>query len=340
MVTRPEMGITFVVLFLLTSPLLGCYEPQVPRDVLNADCEIIQTADSTFFGTIRSIVHDSDKWYLCDDTAQTVLVIEHSMDELIRRIGGSGEGPGEFQSCRSVYVRGDSVYVYDARNQRLQVFDAEGRYAGGITTERLNPGFVVSSNGTLFASMDFSNPPLARLTRSGNIEHKFGSILIPSESEIQNQLRSKRHIKLLPDGRLLTVGVSYPVVEIVDTDGNVDTALDLSTLPLFERAVEESTSRWRRDGIENLTVTVIKDVAVVDDDILLLVWEGPEAYHHVLRISIQEWAPVEYYDIRDPAGHPLSWPYALALSEDGRRFIIYDGQRGSIFVYTMPSPIS
>lgn len=57
--------------------------------------------------------------------------------DVVRRVGGQGEGPGEFAAITSfVDVRGDTLAVYDVRIGRLTVLDPEGAV---VAVRRLEP---------------------------------------------------------------------------------------------------------------------------------------------------------------------------------------------------------
>jgi len=60
----------------------------------------------------------------------------------IRDIGRVGEGPGEFTAPLWFHVmQGDSVLVFDARQQRLTVFDPSGEPARTVSVVPLNVGY-------------------------------------------------------------------------------------------------------------------------------------------------------------------------------------------------------
>ncbi len=46
----------------------------------------------------------------------------------VRAWGGAGSKPGQFNEPTGIAIAGDEVYVSDARNGRIQVFDREGRF--------------------------------------------------------------------------------------------------------------------------------------------------------------------------------------------------------------------
>ena len=48
--------------------------------------------------------------------------------EFVKAWGGQGEGPGQFNDPTGIAVAGGEVFVADARNGRIQVFDLDGRF--------------------------------------------------------------------------------------------------------------------------------------------------------------------------------------------------------------------
>jgi hypothetical protein len=53
--------------------------------------------------------------------------------KLLHVSGGEGEGPGEFRYIHKLLEIGDSIGVYDAMQQRLSIFDANGTFARMLT---------------------------------------------------------------------------------------------------------------------------------------------------------------------------------------------------------------
>jgi hypothetical protein len=67
--------------------------------------------------------------YVVDREAAAVSVFDGE-GEYLRQLGREGQGPGEFQSPRSVVSMGDMVIVTASRNARLSHFDLRGNHLG------------------------------------------------------------------------------------------------------------------------------------------------------------------------------------------------------------------
>lgn len=97
--------------------------------------------------------------------------------ELIRSVGGEGEGPGEFSFPFGVWEVGDSLAVADARLRRLSLFDRSGDFGRQATPERpgLNPrvlgvfrdGSFVVQDSWFEEITDELKPMYLRLARFG-----------------------------------------------------------------------------------------------------------------------------------------------------------------------------
>jgi hypothetical protein len=57
---------------------------------------------------------------------RNVVLVSGAGEELLR-FGRRGSGPGDFQGIDGLFVRGDSIHVYDAGLMRLSTFDRSGR---------------------------------------------------------------------------------------------------------------------------------------------------------------------------------------------------------------------
>jgi len=60
--------------------------------------------------------------------------------EFVTAWGGQGSGPGEFHDPTGIAIAGDEVFVADARNGRIQVFDLEGHFLRQFGSPGEGPG--------------------------------------------------------------------------------------------------------------------------------------------------------------------------------------------------------
>lgn len=125
--------------FLVTSSLSqACHRPtdaEQPVERLVADT--IVPAGSTLFSAPTELTVDgSGHLFVTDWDAATIVVLDSS-GSLVRKIGRSGSGPGEFQRPRGARIWGDTLRLLDDGNGRIAVFDLEGTF---VRNEPMPPG--------------------------------------------------------------------------------------------------------------------------------------------------------------------------------------------------------
>ena len=74
---------------------------------------------------------DDNSIFFCSQRQHVVMKIDlHG--NLIKRIGGKGQGPGEFNLPLFPYIVGDLLFVSDIGNSRIQIFTLDGNYVRQI----------------------------------------------------------------------------------------------------------------------------------------------------------------------------------------------------------------
>jgi hypothetical protein len=80
-----------------------------------------------------SAVDENGRVYLID-TAQNVIHVYEPNGNYLTKIGGEGDGPGEFRQIREVKTEGDQLHVLDLSNMRISTFDLNNlQFEGDIT---------------------------------------------------------------------------------------------------------------------------------------------------------------------------------------------------------------
>lgn len=103
--------------------------------------------DTVLFGSIPGLaVNAAGQIFVGDGTSLDVRVFSADGD-LIGRLGGPGEGPGEFRRITSLAVGSSgSVHVYDSRRRMLSSFDPE--------TWRVSDSFGIEEHDSLGSPVD------------------------------------------------------------------------------------------------------------------------------------------------------------------------------------------
>jgi hypothetical protein len=111
--------------------LAGCGEsrsslPERDSLVITEADTIITTASALIGGLSDMTVGPGGSLYLVDQQTNEIHIIDHS-GTLLRSIGREGSGPGELRRPRALRVSGDTLWVVDAGNARIQGLSVDGR---------------------------------------------------------------------------------------------------------------------------------------------------------------------------------------------------------------------
>ncbi|XP_078657039.1 uncharacterized protein LOC144903090 [Branchiostoma floridae x Branchiostoma belcheri] len=97
------------------------------------------------------------------------LTVDVSCNNPVVSFGENGSQQGQFRCPTDVAVRGDRLYVADANNDRVQVFDLSGKFCHSFpTTGPL--GLAVQTDGTIVVK---SGKEVKKFSPSGELLHKF-----------------------------------------------------------------------------------------------------------------------------------------------------------------------
>ena len=90
-------------------------------------------------------------------------ILEYTADgKRVKLWGSAGTGPGQFNIPHGIATQGNTLYVADRGNSRVQRFDLEGRYQGEWTN--LGRPFALRvSGGALWVSTMFAKPAILKV---------------------------------------------------------------------------------------------------------------------------------------------------------------------------------
>lgn len=86
--------------------------------------------DESLTSVAHVFVTPWDQVFMAQPQDQTVRVHDARTGRLIRRLGRSGEGPGEFRNPNWIGLLGDSLWVNDGSLRRVTFFDRDGAHLG------------------------------------------------------------------------------------------------------------------------------------------------------------------------------------------------------------------
>jgi len=181
--------------------------------------------EHTLFSQIFSLaVDEAGNIYISDMQAPAIKVFDPG-GRYLRTIGGSGQGPGEYQSPRTIFLTLDqqTLYVRDFIFKLLS-YRPDGTYLGETNLRSYCSDFFVDGQGYIW-----------------------GILSVADEKGRSNALE-----KVAPDGRIVLQMARVPNEMYIRTDGTMTSSVttgfeyDLSAVLLDEKTVVYGYSREHR----------------------------------------------------------------------------------------------
>lgn len=142
--------------------------------VYTPDGKLLRTLAGPF-GYVSDVVQDADGNYYLTEFGEVQRISKLGPDgKLLARWGSQGPAPGQFSRPRAITLGpDDNLYVADACNHRIQVFDRAGRFLRAIGSFGDAPGelqypydVAFDSAGNLFVA-EFGNHRVQKFTPEG-----------------------------------------------------------------------------------------------------------------------------------------------------------------------------
>ncbi len=210
--------------------------------------------------------------YVADYKANRVVVFDAN-GHLKTTIGRAGQGPGEFLNPVDVAVAAGKLYVLEAGNFRVSIFDLRGNYLGGF---RVGP---VSSDQQIAVSRDgkriYLNEPTPTsghlftvYDEHGRVVQRFGELTQP-ESGSQKFEMNTVCFDLGAKNELYVFYKYRPVVRRYSWDGKLLFSDKLCIPEVAQKLQDEE--QLLKEHPEGALVTFVADVSVRPDGRLFIV---------------------------------------------------------------------
>ncbi|HLF80567.1 MAG TPA: 6-bladed beta-propeller [Anaerolineales bacterium] len=143
---------------------------------------IVPAGSPVFAGPSEITVDPNGLLFVTDFDAKTILVLD-SMGSVLRTIGRSGAGPGEFGRPRGARVLQDTLRVLDDENGRIALFTSDGQF---IRVEPMpqgaNAGILnfCPQGGALLALNGRYGALAQRIGPNASHRQQFGAVVAPA----------------------------------------------------------------------------------------------------------------------------------------------------------------
>jgi 6-bladed beta-propeller protein len=145
--------------------------------------------------------------YVADGMGNTNRVAKFDKDgKFIKHWGSTGSGPGQFSGLKALVIDAQgNVYVADAGNKRIQVFDSEGTFKTQFANIGNPLAMCITRGATQYLYISHSGDPdgmvdqtIYKVALDGKVVGKFGSAgRLPKQIGLANSLECRSENELL-----------------------------------------------------------------------------------------------------------------------------------------------
>lgn len=221
MKNRPILNVFILSIFLCFEGCISNREAEITNEIVITPYRIVdQVNDSIFFGFIADIVADDSVILFLDHSNKRLIACDHQFN-LIQVIGRSGKGPGELQYPSEVSIKNGFYLIRD--NLEIKKYSRDGTFTGSIETKtNLAATFSLDNqqNYYLYAGA-YGSLPIIVIDKSNNLINSFGVKYQVQGNDRQQVWFQSRNLFVTNDNQLLSVGTSYPSVELYDLKGEL-----------------------------------------------------------------------------------------------------------------------
>lgn len=154
---------------------------------------MVSETEAFYFGSVSDVAVASDgRMYVLDAQASHVKRLRAD-GTLIDSIGGSGQGPGEFEGAAQLAVaRSDSLYVFERGSREISVFTPAGQFVRAVpfTTGGAAPeAFMVPNGAPGFLLALTSFPPPGSDEEGVHLLQRIGPDGTPGDTLVRDRSR-------------------------------------------------------------------------------------------------------------------------------------------------------
>lgn len=261
-----------VILYLLIIiiELIGCqHEKRKDLILINPIDSIGVLSDSSYLSTVYSMILYDKKLFVSDYRNQRIIELTKSCEK-IHTFGTYGHGPGELITSGFIFINGDSLYVIDEFNTRINVFNIKTkRYLKNYDFSKYgirNSNFIVNNN-IIFLSTPYMNYPISKFYGNKLIK-SFGKWIF--NNGLVHKGRSIRKIFLLRNKYILAIPESEPFFEIYDLNGNLLSEIQFNYIQYIKQRYKLSESKYKKDIKNRKSILLINDAFLLKEKLYLL----------------------------------------------------------------------
>lgn len=230
--------------------------------------------------------------YVIVNIDDTKLVLVNENFEKIGLLKKEGRGPGEFLELSSVFLTKKNLYVFDAANSRLSIFDKSLSFLNSnllpISMPTSYSSFYITEQNFLFYSGINIKDGIKKYQINSNDSQitTFGTETL-IEHEWEENINTTSRYLFQKDSKIISLYSNKPYIEIYNSEGKLLSTYDLTKINVLDGLWE----RYRNKNIsyDGKNHILFNDAKFVDNSLYILCsgWDGKkDNAAHIISIDI------------------------------------------------------
>lgn len=255
----------------------------------------------------------SGRIYVSDVKANEVLIFNKD-GSFVRKIGRTGQGPGEFNMVGRALMTSRGLAVLDRSNARIQYFDDRGRFVDSIKLTKSYGDMAIGSDGTVFAfsSRYDTDEMISAIDAEGKVESSFG--LPPQDLNKGPKLCWPA---IGPRDELYVAFFFYPLIQVYSPKGDLLSCFEIDYRPMQEKLSKNKAQSKVAPGGARVIGESIIEAIFVDDSRFYLLYRGKRI--EILEFKLDGTFVKTFWT----AQAPDYYPRGLMVLPDGGRKTFY-----------------
>ncbi len=275
-------------------------------------------AQEVFFSRAQDISSDPlGRIYVTDVKANQVFVFDPE-GRFLRKIGGPGQGPGEFDMAGRALWTSGGLAVLDRSNSRVQYFDDRGWFSRSLKLTKSYIEMAIGTDGTIFAFNMRGGPGgmIDAVDADGRAQTSFGN---PPQALSDAASPRVCWLSMSPRDELFVAYWFSPAVQVYSAAGELKSVFEIQYKPMQDKLARNPAN----------SKTTAGGARVIGQSIIEAIWATGEGFFILHRDSAGRIDILEFNRdgtfVRDywSAQSPEYYPRGLVLREDAGKKVFY-----------------
>lgn len=196
-----------------------------------------QIGNELFFKNVSFSTDQNHVYIISKDDAS--IIITNKDLELVKLIKSQGGGPGSLKSPTFSKVKGDSLYVLDRGNNRLNIFEtSKGEFLSSFKMPELtyNKRFEVDNSGNSYFSIyPETGKSIVKIDVNGNVIERFGA---EKGAEMPDNNRLIQHIVLNENEELIQIYLNQGIIDLRNQKGGLLNSFHIDSFEPIKRSLD------------------------------------------------------------------------------------------------------